>query len=137
LQAAVLSVKLRHLDDWNAARRERAARYDSGLRGVQTPTVRPHSEHVYHLYVVRAEHRDDLRAHLADGGVGTGVHYGLPVHLQPAYQSLGLGPGSLPATERAASEVLSLPLYPELTSDEIDRVIQLVNGFVSEQCHGA
>jgi dTDP-3-amino-3,4,6-trideoxy-alpha-D-glucose transaminase len=137
LQAAVLSVKLRHLDDWNAARRERAARYDSGLRGVQTPTVRPQSEHVYHLYVVRAEHRDELRAHLAAGGVGTGVHYALPVHLQPAYQNLGLGPGSLPETERSASEVLSLPLYPELTSDEIDRVIQLVNGFVSEHCHGA
>jgi dTDP-4-amino-4,6-dideoxygalactose transaminase len=129
LQAAVLSVKLRHLDAWNAARRALAARYDAGLRGVETPSVRPGAEHVYHLYVVRSTGRDELRAYLAERGVGTGIHYPLPTHLQPAYEDLDLASGSLPETERAAGEVLSLPLYPELSSDEVDRVIALVNEF--------
>jgi dTDP-4-amino-4,6-dideoxygalactose transaminase len=129
LQAAILRVKLRHLDGWNAARRALAARYDAGLRGVERPFARSDSEHVYHLYVVRAERRDQLRSHLAEQGVGTGVHYPLPAHLQPAYQDLDLAPGSLPETERAAEQVVSLPLYPELRADEVDRVIALVNEF--------
>jgi dTDP-4-amino-4,6-dideoxygalactose transaminase len=129
IQAAVLRVKLRHLDGWNAARRALAARYDAGLRGVERPAARPDSEHVYHLYVVRAERRDELRGFLADQGVGSGVHYPLPAHLQPAYDGLGLGPGSLPETERAAEQVVSLPIYPELRTDEVDRVIALVNEF--------
>jgi dTDP-3-amino-3,4,6-trideoxy-alpha-D-glucose transaminase len=132
LQAAILRVKLRHLDDWNAARRALAARYDAGLRGVEPPTARPDSEHAYHLYVVRSSRRDELRAHLADRGIGTGIHYPEPAHLQPAYDELDLGPGSLPETERAAREVLSLPIYPELEPGEVERVIQAVNDFSSE-----
>jgi dTDP-4-amino-4,6-dideoxygalactose transaminase len=129
LQAAVLSVKLAHLEAWNAARRSLAARYDAGLRGVEPPRALPQAHHVYHLYVVRAPRRDQLRAHLAERGVGSGIHYALPSHLQPAYADLGLGPGSLPHTERAAREVLSLPLYPELEEAEVERVIGLVNEF--------
>jgi dTDP-4-amino-4,6-dideoxygalactose transaminase len=131
LQAAVLSVKLRHLDDWNRVRRDLAARYDGGLCGVRTLAVRPDTEHAYHLYVICAERRDELRAYLADRGVGTGIHYGLPTHLQPAYRNVVLGPGSLPETERAAGEVLSLPLYPELTFDEVDQIVRVVNEFPS------
>jgi dTDP-4-amino-4,6-dideoxygalactose transaminase len=129
LQAAVLSIKLRHLDGWNSARRALAARYSAGLRGVEAPFVRPGSEHAFHLYVVRAPRREELRAYLAERGIGTGVHYGLPTHLQPAYEDLDLGPGSLPETEQSAREVLSLPLYPELRPAELDRVIRLVNEF--------
>lgn len=129
LQAAVLRVKLRHLDDWNAARRALAARYTADLRGVVTPVERPDSSHVYHLYVARAPRRNELRAYLQERGIGTGVHYPLPAHLQPAYEELDLGRGSLPETERAAEEIVSLPLYPELRDDEVDRVIRLVNEF--------
>ena len=133
LQAAVLSIKLRHLDGWNEARRGIAARYDACLQGVEKPSTRRGSEHVYHLYVIRTPRRDELREHLAERGVGTGIHYPLPAHLQPAYQAFGGGPGSLPQTEQAATEVLSLPIYPELGPDEVDRVIAAVNEFV----HGA
>jgi dTDP-4-amino-4,6-dideoxygalactose transaminase len=129
LQAAVLSVKLSHLDDWNVARRTLAARYEAGLREIQTPVTRPGAEHVYHLYVIRSPHRDALRAYLAEQGIGTGIHYALPAHLQPAYADLGLGPGSLPETERAAGEVLSLPIYPEMSTAEVDRVVEAVNSF--------
>lgn len=129
LQAAILSVKLRHLDAWNARRRALAARYSAGLQGVELPTTQPFSEHVFHLYVIRTPRRDDLRAYLAERGVGSGIHYPLPAHLQPAYADLDLPAGSLPETERAAQEVLSLPLYPELRDDEVDRVIELVNEF--------
>lgn len=131
IQAAVLSVKLRYLDQWNAARRRLAERYTAGLRGVQTPRVRPDAEHVYHLYVVRTPQRDALRAFLAERGVGTGLHYALPTHLQPAYRDLGRRAGDLPVTEQQAGEVLSLPLYPELTPAEVDRVIELVNQFTA------
>ena len=137
LQAAILSVKLRHLDAWNAARRGLAARYDAGLRGVETPKVRAGTEHVFHLYVVRCARRDELRAHLAEQGLGPGIHYGLPTHLQPASENLDLPRGSLPETERAADEVLSLPLYPELEPAEVDRVIAAVNGFTSGRLRGA
>lgn len=131
IQAAVLSVKLRYLDQWNAARRRLAERYTARLRGVQTPRVRPGAEHVYHLYVVRTPRRDALRAFLAERGVGTGLHYALPTHLQPAYRDLGHKAGSLPVTEQQAAEVLSLPLYPELTPAEVDLVIDLVNEFTA------
>jgi dTDP-4-amino-4,6-dideoxygalactose transaminase len=85
--------------------------------------------HVYHLYVVRSARREALRSALAEQGVGTGIHYPLPTHLQPAYENLDLGAGSFSETERAAEEVLSLPLYPELSDAEVDRVIELVNRF--------
>ncbi|HIJ74198.1 MAG TPA: DegT/DnrJ/EryC1/StrS family aminotransferase [Candidatus Hydrogenedentes bacterium] len=131
LQAAVLRVKLRHLDEWNAARRERAAAYDRLLAGtpVTTPTVAPWAEHNYHLYVVRSPHRDALQAHLDRHGVGTLLHYPVPVHFQEAYADLGCGQGAFPESERACNEVLSLPMYAELPFDAIGRVAELVAAF--------
>ena len=129
LQAAILSVKLAHLDADNARRRAIAAQYDALLAGgpVETPWVAPDVEPVYHLYVVRTPERDALMAHLAAQGVGTLVHYPTPTHLQDAYRGLGLGPGALPQAEAAAREVLSLPMYPELTDAEVAQVAQAVH----------
>jgi dTDP-4-amino-4,6-dideoxygalactose transaminase len=130
LQAAVLRVKLRHLDDDNRRRRGIAAAYTDGLRGtaLTLPAPRPDSEHAFHLYVVRSLQRDRLAGFLHERGVGTLVHYPVPVHLQPAYSGrLGIRP--LPETERAAREVLSLPMYPELRDDEVQQVIKAVHDF--------
>jgi dTDP-4-amino-4,6-dideoxygalactose transaminase len=127
LQAAVLLVKLRHLEDWNAARRHWASRYTEFLSGVEEvvpPAVAPEREHVFHLYVVRVPHRDAVLASLREAGVGAGVHYPLPLHLQPAYRDLGYGEGSLPVCERLAREVLSLPLYPELDEEKVRYVVE-------------
>lgn len=131
LQAAVLHVKLAHLDAWNAARRRHAAAYDGHLQdsGLELPAVRAGAEHVYHLYVVRSPERDALQAHLKDHGVATGIHYPVPVHLQPAYRDLGKGPGSFPVTEQLANEILSLPMYPELTEPQITHVADAVRSF--------
>ena len=120
LQAAVLRVKLRHLEAWNGQRRRLASLYDERLAGsgVTLPCEPQDGMHVYHLYVVRYPRRDELRAFLRERGIGTLIHYPVPVHLQPAYRDLGYGPGSLPVTEAIAGEVLSLPMYPELREDE-------------------
>jgi dTDP-4-amino-4,6-dideoxygalactose transaminase len=120
LQAAVLGVKLAHLEDWTNARRSHARRYSHLLAetSVVTPSEDAADEHVFHLYVVRSERRDDLLKHLVDAGVGAGIHYPVPLHRQPAYRDLP--PTSLPATEMAASQVLSLPMFPELTNEQIE-----------------
>lgn len=125
LQGAILRVKLRHLEAWTEARRSRAARYDDLLAGsgVETPAALPHNRHVYHVYAVRHPRRDDLQRALADRGVQTGIHYPIPVHLQPAHADLGYRSGDFPRAERAAAEVLSLPLYPELADEAIERVV--------------
>jgi len=120
LQAAVLRVKLRHLDEWTAARRARAARYAARLARVAPPVEAPWARHVYHLYAVTVPRRAAVQEALAAEGIGTLVHYPIPAHLQPAYAHLGVPRGSLPVTERLADEVLSLPLYPELSLDQID-----------------
>ncbi len=133
LQAAVLRVKLRHLDAWTAARRERAARYTATLRRAQAPTEAPWAHHVYHLYVVRVPRRDAVQRALAQAGIGTLIHYPLPAHLQPAYAYLGLGRGSLPTTERLADEILSLPLYPELPLEQVDEVAQTLERVLSTE----
>ncbi|MHB1295049.1 MAG: DegT/DnrJ/EryC1/StrS family aminotransferase [Anaerolineae bacterium] len=121
LQAAVLRVKLQHLDAWNAARREHAKTYRQVLEGL--PVILPadavYAESVYHLYVVRAQDRDALCQELGRRGVSCGVHYPVPIHLQEAYRDLGYGPGSFPITERDAQQILSLPMYAELTADQI------------------
>lgn len=127
LQAAILRVKLRYLNAANSARRQRARLYAERLLGVAMPTEPPWSESVYHLYVVEVDRRDALRAALAEHGVGSDVHYPLPAHLQPAYVELGAGPGSLPVTERLAGTVLSLPMFPELPLEQVERVAELVN----------
>jgi dTDP-4-amino-4,6-dideoxygalactose transaminase len=131
LQAAVLSAKLKHLDAWNAARVRIAARYSERLAGtgVTVPVVDPRSTHVYHLYVVRSPRRDELQRHLAERGVQTLVHYPLPIHLQAAYRDLGKEVGSFPAAERVAREVLSLPMFPELSDAQVERVVEAVEEF--------
>jgi dTDP-4-amino-4,6-dideoxygalactose transaminase len=126
LQAAVLTVKLRHLDAWNARRRRLAERYRSNLEGV---VELPPDDGVFHLFVVRANERDELKTHLAQQGVSSDIHYPLPAHLQPPYAEFGDGPGSLPHTERLAREVLSLPIYPELAEDSVDYVCQVVRTY--------
>ncbi len=120
LQAAILAARLPHLDGENARRRALAAAYDRALAstGLVLPAVRPGAVHVYHQYVVRTPHRDTLRAHLQARGVGTGIHYPAPVHLQPAYQGRLAGE-PLPHTEQAAREVLSLPMFPQLTDTQL------------------
>lgn len=133
LQAAVLGVKLPHLDAWNDARRAHAARYREVLEGLplRLPSEAEWATHCYHLYVVRSPDRDALRQHLQAEGIGTQLHYPVPVHLQEAYAFLDKGPGSFPQSEEAASEVLSLPMYPELTSDDVAQVGLAVEGFFS------
>jgi dTDP-4-amino-4,6-dideoxygalactose transaminase len=125
LQAAILRVKLRHLDAWNAARRDVASLYDGllkGQEGIRKVTSAAGAHHVYHLYVVQVEDRDRVRSALAAAGIGAGVHYPLPLHEQPAFAYLGYAADALPATSRAAKRVLSLPIYPEITPAQIERV---------------
>jgi len=127
LQGAVLSVKLKHLERWNARRRAIARRYLEGLAGIPglgLPRVPPWAEPIWHIFPVYHERRDALRAALEERGVQTGVHYPRPVHLQPAYAHLGLGPGALPVSERLARSELSLPMFPELRDEEAVRVIE-------------
>ena len=128
LQAAILRVKLRHLDASNARRREIAARYALGLSaaGIAVPVVCEGVQHAYHQFVIRHRERDLLRERLKAAGVGTEVHYPVPVHLQPAYRGLVQQAGSLRETENAAREVLSLPMFPEMTDEQVDRVVRAV-----------
>ncbi len=134
LQAAILRVKLRYLDDDNAARVRLAATYDRALAGccLDLPVTRPGAGHVYHLYVIRSDRRDDLQKFLKSRGVGALVHYPVPVHLQPAYAGRLPGSNHLPQTEQAARTVLSLPMYPELTETEQMAVIEAVQSFKPE-----
>ena len=128
MQAAILRVKLVHLNAANARRRTIAASYDAVL-GDKAPTRRDGMEHVYHLYVTRLAERDALQARLRDVGIGTGVHYPMPVHLQPAYLGrVALGPSGCLETGRAAAEVLSLPMYPELTGAQVGLVCEALEG---------
>ncbi len=125
LQAAVLSVKLRHLEAWNAARLRHAELYDELLReaeGIRTPARAPYGRPVYHIYGVRVRERDRVLSALKEQGVSCGIHYPVPLHLQKAYDWMGLGAGSYPVSERFAAETLSLPMYPELTAQQIHQV---------------
>ncbi len=130
LQAALLRVKLRHLDEWNRRRQALARRYDELLAhtDVVRPAVAPDNEHVYHLYVVRSRRRNALQAHLAHCGIGAAIHYPVPVHQQPAYRHLAPAAG-LPVSEQAAAEVLSLPMYPQLTLAHVERVADAIRQF--------
>jgi dTDP-4-amino-4,6-dideoxygalactose transaminase len=134
IQAAVLRVKLSHLIDWNAQRRAHAQRYSERLRGtpVTTPVEMPGNCHVYHLYVIRAPQRDALQAWLKEREIATGIHYPIPIHLQPAFRSLGYRAGDLPATEHAVGEILSLPMYAELSDSEIDYVAESIRAFYEQ-----
>jgi dTDP-4-amino-4,6-dideoxygalactose transaminase len=131
IQGAVLMVKLRHLDKWNDLRRAHAARYNELLSesGLLLPREMNGARHIYHLYVVQTEARDALQQSLAEAGVQTGIHYPVPIHLQPAYASLGHQAGDFPEAERQAQSVLSLPMFPELTDEQINKVAEAIWAF--------
>jgi dTDP-4-amino-4,6-dideoxygalactose transaminase len=130
IQGAVLGVKLPFLDKWNNLRREHAARYNELLNdsNLTLPREMAYAEHIYHLYVVQTNAREELQKTLTEAGVQTGIHYPIPVHLQPAYASLGHKAGDFPEAERQASRVLSLPMFPELTDEQIMRVAEIIQG---------
>ena len=132
LQAAVLLAKLPFLEGWSEARRRNAARYASDLGnvpGIQLPATLSGNRHVYNQFTIRTQARDELRRHLADGGIGTGVYYPLPLHLQPCFEDLGYRPGDFPFAESLAEEVLSLPIYPELAEEQLNGVIERIRDF--------
>ena len=131
LHAAVLTVKLKRLDAWNAERTAHAARYTRLLRdsGVVPPMVDSRATHVFHLYVIRAARRDELQKHLSDRGIQTGIHYPIPIHQQEAYRDIGRAGGAFDVTEQAAREVLSLPMFPELGEKDIERVVDAIAAF--------
>jgi dTDP-4-amino-4,6-dideoxygalactose transaminase len=134
LQAAILGVKLTFLDQWTEARRHHAQLYAELLANIDLapPWEAPNVRHVYHLYVVRTPRREALLAYLKAHGVGAGIHYPLPLHRQPAYLKRGYGNISLPETERAAAEVLSLQMYPELSDEQIHYVVEQIKGYFND-----
>ena len=131
IQAAVLRVKLKHLDTWTNRRREIATLYLQLLfnSSVQLPCERQWAKHVYHLFVIRTNKRDALKDYLQERGVGTHIHYPIPIHMQEAYKKFGYKTGDFPISERNAGEILSLPIYPELTTEEIETVADLISEF--------
>jgi dTDP-4-amino-4,6-dideoxygalactose transaminase len=134
LQAGLLSVKLRHLAEWNRQRQEAAARYDwllSATDGVVAPHCPSWSRPVYHLYVVRVADRQGLQKHLEEAEIDTGIHYPIPLHLQKAYETFGFKKGDFPVTEKVAAEILSLPMYPQLQAAAQTRVVQRIQEFSS------
>ncbi len=137
IQAAILRIKLRHLDAWNARRQAIAAQYNELFAGTDliTPEIPAGGRHVFYCYAIRVPggRRDALRVHLAERGIGTQIHYPVPIHMQEAAQFLGYRKGDLPVTEKVAGEVLSLPMYPELTKAQIDRVATSVTEFMRKK----
>ena len=137
LQAGFLRIKLGHLQEWNDKRRECAARYQelfgSAKEGIVLPFEPSWSKAVYHLFVIRVEDRVQMQRHLADAGIGTAIHYPVPLHLQKAYASLECGEGSYPITEKVAKEIVSLPMFPQLQLDQQSRVAQSLSQFLSTQ----
>jgi len=134
IQGAVLQIKLRHLEKGNRLRRSHAARYNGAFQGVDEiviPFCPAYLTSVYHIYAIRVQNRDEAISSLAQKGIGSGVHYPVPIHLQEAYRSLGYRPGSFPIAEKCASEFLSLPMFPELSSEQLDYVVQGVLEAVS------
>jgi len=135
IQAGILDVKLRHLPAWNNLRREAANTYGElfaadAEAGIVLPYVPENSEPVYHLYVIRTDDREGLQAHLAARQIDTGIHYPIPLHLQSAFAHLGYKSGDFPAAERAAAQILSLPMYPQLRREQQEQVVRAISGFV-------
>ncbi len=128
LQAAILNVKMAYLDTWNAQRQAHAQAYSERLHGIveQVPVVRPWASHVFYLYVVQVPERDSFRKSLEQAGVATGIHYPIPIHLQPACRHYGYTRGMLPVTEASCERIVSLPMYPEMTEQQIERVVDAV-----------
>ena len=138
IQAAVLGVKLPHLDDWSSSRQRNAAIYDrafahAGLGAWVTPPppAPAGARHIYNQYILRAVDRDALRAHLAANDIGTEIYYPVPLHLQECFKYLGYGPGDFPESEKAALDTLALPIYPELTEPQLLFVVETIAGFYS------
>ncbi len=129
IQGAILRVKLRYLDAWTEARRSHAAQYDQLLAGagVKTPVVMPYSHHVYHVYALRSLQRDQLQQKLSNQGISTGIHYPIPAHLQAAYADLGYKLGDFPCSESASREELSLPMYAEISTEQLATISKSVN----------
>jgi dTDP-4-amino-4,6-dideoxygalactose transaminase len=133
LQAAILRVKLRHLSQWNQARRQIASSYDrllEKLPQVKRPIVRSQAESVFHLYVIQVDERDRILDYMRQSGIEVGIHYPIPLHQQPAYSYLGLAPESLPATHQVAQRILSLPIYPEMTREQVETVVQTLEAAI-------
>lgn len=135
LQAAVLRVKLRRLDEWNAMRRQKATLYHLFLEGsgIVTPTAPNYTIPVWHLYVVRVNHRADFMATLKDQGIATALHYPLPLHLQPYYQHLGYQRGDFPVTEAYAEQIVSLPMFPEISEEQVEYVSESIKAFAASE----
>jgi len=132
IQAAILRVKLKRLDEWNKLRRKNASIYDELLKDVDevvTPSEAEHAKHVYHLYVIRTRRRHELQEWLKSKGIGTGLHYPIPLHLQKTYEYLGYKEGDFPVAEESAKQILSLPMFPELTGEEIETVASEIKTF--------
>lgn len=130
IQAAILSTKLKHLDEWNEKRRVYASLYNKLFKEiVETPLEHNNRKHVYHLYVIQTEKRDELISYLKENGIGTGIHYPIPLHLQEAYKDLGYKSGDFPISEKFSSRILSLPMFPELKDWEIRKVAKIINNF--------
>jgi dTDP-4-amino-4,6-dideoxygalactose transaminase len=130
IQAAILSIKLRHLEEANLLRRERALQYNqafAGIEGVATPFEAEYARHVYHVYAIRVQERDEVRRYLEEKGIGCGVHYPIPIHLQEACRGLGYKEGAFPVAEDLAEEFLSLPMFPELTEEQTEYVASCVS----------
>jgi dTDP-4-amino-4,6-dideoxygalactose transaminase len=136
LQAAILHTKLRHLKRWNEARAAHAQQYRELLDGIGDVVFQqrtPFSTHIYHLFIIETDQRDALRRHLEEAGIQTGIHYPKPIHLQEAYANTGCRMGDFPHAERLAPRILSLPMFPELTDDQIRRVVDAIRAFFNSR----
>ncbi len=135
MQAAVLGVKLPYLDGWNANRRRAAAQYAELLADLPfvTPVTADYAEHIFHLYVVRVDNREALMVYLKDKGIATGLHYPIPIHLQPAYSELGHDVGDFPITEEYADKILSLPIFPEMDDEKVAHVVDAIRSYYATQ----
>ena len=137
IQAGILRVKLRHLSQWNEKRRECASRYQQLLGGaveaIRLPFEPSWSKAIFHLYVVQVQNREQLQKHLGEAGIGTGIHYPIPLHLQKAYKNLGYREGDFPVSEKAAAQILSLPMFPGLTCEQQDRIARKMLEFVDAE----
>lgn len=134
IQAGILRIKLKHLSEWNERRRQNAYQYNQSLKGmdhIMTPYEPKWSKAIYHLYIIRTGRRDDLQKFLSENGISTGLHYPIPLHLQKAYASNGFKRGDFPHAEKVASEILSLPMFPNLTVEQIEYVAEKINNFCS------
>jgi len=132
LQAAILRVKLKYLNQWNGMRRKNARKYNellNNIGGIITPYEADYAKHVYHLYVIRTKDRDKLREELKSNGVTTGIHYPIPLHLQPAYNYLGYKRGNFPVTEECSQKILSLPMFDELNDKQIEKLVKLIKNY--------